>query len=297
MHLVQYAAKESETLRMVGIVRNDVIIECISGTLVELVNEENGFETLTSAIRSERNQHPLSRVGILKDDVVTECTSGTLVDLLNRENGFETLISSAKNSTKTHPLSSVKLPPPITQPDKVLCIGMNYQEHCDELKIPHPVHPIVFNKFASTPSITSPNRLSALDWEMELVAVVGKRAKQVWVEEAYDYVLGYSVGQDLTARDWVTGEKLWTLCPLGPCVVPKDAIADLHSLQLKKQNGVTSRMVHRIDKLITHLSSFMTLYPGDVTMSGTPSGVGFFRMKPCTQEIYSRAKSTALGEQ
>ncbi|RZC33850.1 FAA hydrolase domain containing protein [Asbolus verrucosus] len=255
--------------------------------------------------RTEKDLFP-SRIGVLQNDVIADCTNeglpNTLIELLSQNNSLQTLARVAPKAAKVYPASSVRLMAPVTKPDKILCVGMNYKEHCNELNMPYPLEPIIFSKFASTivgpgDNIIKPSCSEALDWEVELVVVIGKEGKQIKIEDAYDYILGYTVGQDLTARDWVTKEKnggqfllgksMDTFCPLGPCVVTKDEISDPHGLRLKtwvngtlKQNGSTSEMVHRIDKLISYLSSLMTLYPGDLIMTGTPSGVGFFRTPP-----------------
>jgi len=194
--------------------------------------------------------------------------------------------------------NQVKFLPCITKPDKVICVGLNYKGHCDEQNRPYPVEPFFFSKFPST--IIGPNeavkhssKSKALDWEVELAVVIGKKCRDVNVEDAYEYVFGYTVAQDISARDWqktrnngqwLIAKSMDTFCPLGSVLVHKSEIPDPHQLQIKcsingnlKQNGSTNELIHRVDKLVSFLSNLITLLPGDVILTGTPSGVGVFR--------------------
>ncbi|XP_030759713.1 fumarylacetoacetate hydrolase domain-containing protein 2-like [Sitophilus oryzae] len=201
---------------------------------------------------------------------------------------------------QSYPLNKVHLMPPIKKPDKILGIGLNYTDYCEENKIPYPKEPIVFSKFASTiigpfDKIQHPSCSQAVDWEVELVVIMGRVTRNIKAADAFDYIFGYSATQDLTAKDWMTrngGQFLLCknmdhFCPLGPYIVTKDEIKNPHDINIKtwvngnlKQSGNTKNLIFKIDKLIEHLSSVMTLLPGDVICTGTPAGVGSTRNPP-----------------
>ncbi|RVE52794.1 hypothetical protein evm_002667 [Chilo suppressalis] len=207
----------------------------------------------------------------------------------------------SKNPT-TVPLSNVKLEAPITGQDKVLCIGLNYLDHCAEQKKTPPEVPMMFSKFASC--VVGPNDSVKLrtdvtkkvDWEVELVVVIGKEASCVKAADAFDYVVGYTVAQDISARDWqkdknagqfLLGKSMDTFCPIGPWIVTSDEIGDPQNLDIKcsingeqKQSSNTCQLVHKIPDVIERLTSVMTLYPGDIILTGTPGGVGLYLDPP-----------------
>lgn len=246
------------------------------------------------------------RVGVLAGEDVVDLNASddtiphSLVELLAEEDALERIQKVVANPGKLHRLAEVQLLPPITRPDKVLGVALNYKEACDKGNIPYPPEPIAFSKFASTiigpyDVIKKPLATEALDWEVELVVVIGKKAQHVRAQNALDYVFGYTATQDLTAKDWVArcgGQLLLcknmdNFCPLGPCIVTKDEIPDPHNVRVKtwvngvlKQDGNTVEMVHRIDRLIEYLSGAMTLLPGDIICTGTPSGVGSNQYPP-----------------
>lgn len=197
-------------------------------------------------------------------------------------------------------LSDVKLLSPITNPNKVVAIGLNYLDHIKESNAAVPKIPIMFTKY--TTSIVGdgdevrwdPSLSEKVDWEVELAVVIGKTAYRVGEDEALDYVVGYTVCNDVSARDlqtergdqWIRGKSLDTFCPLGPSIVTKDEIADPHNLPLKTivndqvmQDSNTSQLLFKVPYLIHYLSQAFTLLPGDVIITGTPPGVGM-GMKP-----------------
>lgn len=177
---------------------------------------------------------------------------------------------------------------------KILCIGLNYSDHARESGMQVPPEPVVFMK--ATTAISGPNDDVLLprgstktDWEVELAVVVGRRARYVREDDAMDYVGGYCIINDLSEREyqleragqWVKGKSCDTFAPLGPWLVTADEISDPHTLAMwlevnghRYQNGNTATMIHRIPHLISYLSRFMTLEPGDVISTGTPPGVG-----------------------
>ncbi|RAV30361.1 fumarylacetoacetate hydrolase family protein [Sinomicrobium soli] len=184
--------------------------------------------------------------------------------------------------------------PVVKRPSKLICIGLNYAKHAAESGMKAPEEPVVF--FKATSSVTGPNDPVIIprgsqktDWEVELAVVIGKKASYVSKEEAMDYVAGYALHNDYSEREyqlerggqWVKGKSCDTFAPLGPYLVTADEDLDPHNLRLwLKVNGElmqdsnTSDFIFNIPEVISHLSEFMTLLPGDVISTGTPAGVG-----------------------
>jgi len=207
----------------------------------------------------------------------------------------------------SHKLSEIQLAAPIPQPRKnVMCLAVNYREHAQETagvsghsgEVPQ--YPMFFTKATTTINgpygdiIIDPAVSSEIDWEVELGVIIGKTGKNIRAEDALSYVFGYTVLNDVTARDLQTrhkqffkGKSLDGSCPIGPWIVTADEIADPHNLALKlrvngetKQNSNTSLMIFSINQSIEVLSAGMTLEAGDIIATGTPSGVGFSRTPP-----------------
>ena len=184
-------------------------------------------------------------------------------------------------------------------PGKVVAIGLNYKDHIAETGLATPERPLIFAKFPSSvigPDAAiriDPEVTERVDWEVELCAIVGRRMRRVQESEALDHVFGYTVGNDVSARDvqfgdgqWVRGKSLDTFCPLGPCVVTADEIPDPQDVRLKTrvngetmQDASTAAMVFGVAELLSYCSRSFTLEPGDVVMTGTPWGCGEF-MEP-----------------
>merc|ERR1711953_341814 len=239
---------------------------------------------------------------------------GSVVDLTHiapNTRDFITAGDSALNVAKAYLATSppvisredIELRAPITKMDKVLCIGMNYKDHCEEQGVPTPKEPLVFNKFPSCVAgpyvdLPLPRLTSQLDWEVELCVVIGKAGRDVKQEEAMDYVYGYTTAHDVSARDWqlqrnggqwLLGKAMEAFAPIGPALVTKEEIADPHNLNLSckvnneiKQDSNTSQFVFGVPEVISWVSQFTTLLPGDIILTGTPPGVGAF-IKPQPQ--------------
>lgn len=211
------------------------------------------------------------------------------------------LVQEALES-KTGPrvkMADVSLRAPITDPEKVICIGMNYVDHCTEQNIPVPEVPIIFNKFPSTITdpgadiLKYPDQTDELDFEVELCIVIGKEAHQVSAANAMDYVLGYTVAHDVSARDWqlkknggqwLMGKTFDSYSPIGPSIVTTDEFGDPHNKGIRcllngniVQDSNTNQLVFKTEYLIEFLSKYVTLKPGDLIFTGTPPGVGCFR--------------------
>jgi 2-keto-4-pentenoate hydratase/2-oxohepta-3-ene-1,7-dioic acid hydratase in catechol pathway len=220
--------------------------------------------------------------------------------------GGDDLLKKAKRivaeGRSVTPEADVNLLAPITRMDKLACIGLNYSGHCQEQNVPIPESPIIFSKFPSNiigprDNILLPQISDKVDWEAELAIVIGKRCKSLNKDDVDDCIFGYTVAQDITARDWsktkrnggqfLLGKAMDTFCPLGPAVITKEAICDINNLSVKtwvngklKQDGNTSELVFKPYDIVAYLSQFVTLLPGDVILTGTPAGVGFTRKPP-----------------
>jgi 2,4-diketo-3-deoxy-L-fuconate hydrolase len=187
-----------------------------------------------------------------------------------------------------------RLGAPFARPSKIVCIGLNYAKHAQETNAPVPKEPIIFMK--STTALAGPNDDVMIpkdsvktDWEVELCVVIGKKASYVSEEKAMEYVAGYCLHNDISEREfqlerggtWDKGKGCDTFAPMGPWLVTKDEISDPHTLRLwlklndkLLQDGNTDDLVFNIPQLVSYISRFMTLLPGDVISTGTPSGVG-----------------------
>jgi len=196
---------------------------------------------------------------------------------------------------------SVELLAPIPNPQKVICIGLNYADHAAESGMDIPTEPVVFNKFPTTVAaheedVVLPKVSEKVDYEAELVVVIGRPCKQVSKEEALDYVAGYCTGHDVSARDWqigkpggqwLSGKTFDGFAPFGPTLVTADEVGDPGNLSVKlrlnnetMQDSSTKQLIFNIDELVSYLSGICTLLPGDVIFTGTPPGVGMARKPP-----------------
>lgn len=205
---------------------------------------------------------------------------------------------SASGSAVAYAVDSIEFLPAV-YPRKVLAIGRNYAEHAAEGGADLPKAPLLFNKLpnslnAHNKPIVLPTIATQVDYEAELAVVIGRTARRVSEEEALNYVFGYSLINDVSARDLQYGDKQWTrgkgldtFAPLGPFITTRDEIEDVQSLKIEgilngevMQSSNTSRMIFNVAYLVSYLSQGITLEPGDVIASGTPDGVGFFRQPP-----------------
>ncbi|EDV42579.2 uncharacterized protein Dana_GF16951 [Drosophila ananassae] len=224
-----------------------------------------------------------------------------LKTLIAQNPNLEELAQKAEKQPRLEITDDVTLLPPLTDPGKIICIGLNYQDHCDEQNKPAPKEPMFFSKFNNALAGPQDNVIAHLastkiDWEVELVAVIGKVAQHVPKEKAMDHIFGYTVAQDISARDWqkernggqfLIGKSMDTFLPLGPAVVHKSLVPNVYDLSLKtwvngvlKQDGNTGNLIFKLDDVIHRLSQTITLLPGDIIVTGTPKGVGMHRSPP-----------------
>ena len=257
----------------------------------------------------------LDSAGILRD------LSGHIEDIGPEALSPDSLSKLTDLNTCDLPIvpDSERLGPPVNNIGKLVCIGLNYRLHAQEAGLAIPEEPIIFMK--ATTSLCGPNDDVMLprdsvksDWEVELTAVIGTRASYVEEDDALDYVAGYCIANDVSERafqiegtgQWVKGKSADTFCPVGPYLVTTDEIPDPQQLGLwlevdgkRYQNGSTDDMIFNVKHLVSYVSRYMTLMPGDLLLTGTPSGVGFGLKPP----VFLRAGNTmrlgveGLGEQ
>lgn len=182
--------------------------------------------------------------------------------------------------------------PCVPEPGKIICIGLNYKKHAEETNMPLPEYPILFSKFSNAlaghgEDIPLPGSTQKVDYEAELVIVIGRTARNVPEDEALDYVFGYCASNDLSARDlqtrtsqWLAGKSCDKFAPIGPYLVSKDEVGDPNALRISctvngelRQNSNTSDMIFDCKAIISYISECMTLSPGDIILTGTPEGV------------------------
>ena len=227
--------------------------------------------------------------------------SSHLVDLNPDHLNFEAIskLQSAELSSLPELSSSERIGSCITRPGKFVAIGLNYSDHAAETGADVPTEPIMFMK--ATSCIVGPNDdveivsgSKKLDWEVELGIVIGKETKHISEDKAQDHILGYCLVNDVSEREWqiekmgqwVKGKSHDTYGPIGPYLVTKDEIADINNLKMsldvndnRMQNGNTSTMIFNVNVIVSYVSKFMSLQPGDIITTGTPPGVGM-GMKP-----------------
>ena len=196
-------------------------------------------------------------------------------------------------------MARIRLLAPIRHPPKIICIGLNYRDHAAETNLPIPETPTVFAKFQTAVTghrhpIVLPKNSAKPDYEAEFVVVIGKRGRHIPEEKWRDYVFGYSMLNDVSARDfqmatsqWTMGKTFDTFAPFGPAIVTADEVPDPHNLAISLtlngevlQDSNTGNMIFQTPRLIAFLSSVFTLEPGDIISTGTPAGVGFARKPP-----------------
>jgi 2-keto-4-pentenoate hydratase/2-oxohepta-3-ene-1,7-dioic acid hydratase in catechol pathway len=199
----------------------------------------------------------------------------------------------------SYDLSSVTLLAPIPRPPKLICIGLNYRDHAAEAKHEIPKVPTIFNKFPNVvigpgAPIMLPKASKRPDYEAEFAFVIGPGGRHISAARALDHVFGYTIVNDVSARDyqnatsqWLMGKTFDTFAPMGPWLVTRDEIADPHQLDISLeiggetlQHSNTRELIFKIPELIEYISTVVTLEPGDVVSTGTPSGVGFARKPP-----------------
>jgi 2-keto-4-pentenoate hydratase/2-oxohepta-3-ene-1,7-dioic acid hydratase in catechol pathway len=244
------------------------------------------FMRLVTFLRSGAPQAGIvegNQVRSLGTDMISICASGRLPEATG----------------PSFDLASVKLLAPIPRPPKFICVGLNYRDHAAESKSEIPSVPTIFSKFSNVvigpgDPIVLPKASSKPDYEAEFAFVVGRGGRHIPAARALEHVLGYTIVNDVSARDiqrattqWLMGKTFDTFAPMGPWIVTKDEVADPHALDISLEIGGevlqksnTRELVFRVPELIEFISTVVTLEPGDIVATGTPAGVGFARKPP-----------------
>jgi 2-keto-4-pentenoate hydratase/2-oxohepta-3-ene-1,7-dioic acid hydratase in catechol pathway len=238
--------------------------------------------------------------GILEGDRVTPCNGDPFTELTKSQRAID--------------LDAVRLLAPVVPPN-ILCLGLNYRKHADESGMPYPAAPLMFLKATTAlcgpgdPIVLPEAYQDSIDYEVELVIVIGKKAKNISEEEVPLVVLGYTIGNDVSNRaaqfndkQWARGKSHDTFCPIGPAIVT-DLDGDNLNLSCRldgqtMQDSNTSDMVFSCRQIVSYLSRSLTLFPGTIILTGTPSGVGFARNPPvflkAGQTVESRIEGIGL---
>jgi 2-keto-4-pentenoate hydratase/2-oxohepta-3-ene-1,7-dioic acid hydratase in catechol pathway len=249
--------------------------------------------------------HGHDHAGVVSNDRVVSLKQAGFADVITLLAGGREAIKKVDAFLGNPPadavlsLESVKLMAPVPRPPKLICIGLNYRDHAKEAAMEVRTVPAVFAKYSNTviasgDNIVLPRNSQKVDYEAELAFVIGKRGRHIKADDWRDHVFGYTNFHDVSARDfqmatsqWTMGKNFDTFGPMGPWLVGADEIPDPHNLNIsltlngeKLQNANTRDLIFRIPDLVEFLSSVMTLEPGDVIATGTPSGVGFSHKPP-----------------
>jgi 2-keto-4-pentenoate hydratase/2-oxohepta-3-ene-1,7-dioic acid hydratase in catechol pathway len=281
MKLAQFKSNETGACRLGALIDGHVVdIGLLAATARDAgIRTENWLAEVTTTLEvMERGDQGLAELGALVEQ--------------GRARGL------ARDPQLSFPADQVSFLPAV-YPSKILAIGRNYVDHAIEGGSEPPAAPLIFNKLSNSLSsheapIVLPEISTQIDYEAELAVVIGRRAKRVSETDALSYVFGYSLINDVSARDlqfgdgqWVRGKGLDGFAPLGPFITTRDEIADVQSLRIEgllngkvMQSSNTSRMIFNVAYLVFYISQGITMEPGDVIATGTPEGVGIFRKPP-----------------
>jgi len=274
---------------------NDRIVDLQNAAaLVELIRYG------TSGVEAVVKRFPADMMGYLKGGAATQAMARDALSFLSNL-PLEVVYSAAGSSALVYREEQIRRRAPLTRPGKVICIGLNYRDHAAESGMAIPEEPVLFCKYGTSiigpeDPIVMPEDSDQVDYEAELVFVIGKEGRHIPEGEAMGHVAGYTCGHDVSARDyqlrrgggqWMVGKTWDTFAPIGPAFVTPDEIPDPHNLPIRcvlngetMQNSNTRQFIFNIPKVIAYLSRVMTLEVGDIVFTGTPPGVGFARRPP-----------------
>ncbi|MFD0678545.1 MULTISPECIES: fumarylacetoacetate hydrolase family protein [unclassified Paenibacillus] len=276
-----------------------------------IVDPQQAYADKLKAGRQERAEEIAE--ALLPSDPTAFLANGDIA--INAAKAALQFASSGSRPAAVYKLEEIKLGPPLLRPNKIICVGLNYKDHIKEMKREFPEFPVIFAKYST--AIAAPydefplsSKLTQkLDYEAELAFVIGKRGKDISQADALDYVAGYTVVNDITARDmqkrtiqWLQGKTLDKSLPMGPYLVTKDEIPDPHCLEISltvngelRQKSNTEQLLFNVNQLIEFLSGIMTLEPGDVICTGTPGGVGEARNLFLKNDDVVRVEISEIG--
>lgn len=238
-----------------------------------------------------------ARPGLLRDDSVLDLASLGFPDALDAiQKGPEALRRAEASGGPAIPRHEAHLLAPLLNPPRIFCVGLNYRDHAVESKMEIPKVPTIFLKLPSSvigpgETVRIPSVTKQPDYEAEFAIVIGKGGRAISTAAWRDHIFGYTILNDVSARDiqlatsqWILGKSLDTFCPIGPAIVTADEISDPHSLEIRMtiggeelQHSNTRELIFKAPELIAHISSVVALQPGDIISTGTPAGVGLGR--------------------
>jgi 2-keto-4-pentenoate hydratase/2-oxohepta-3-ene-1,7-dioic acid hydratase in catechol pathway len=260
------------------------------GQVIELAQAWDAYRRGPDDSAGQRDSFPADVSALLQSDDATWQSVRNVV-------AWAETLPDPEGGRFRQPLDQVRLAAPVANPSKIMCVGLNYYDHCREQDIEVPERPVLFAKFPSSiigpgEEITwSPDTSQQVDYEAELAVVIGRQGRNIPVEQAYDYVAGYTIVNDVSARDaqfaddqWIRGKSFDTFCPMGPYLLTADEVPDPHTLDIRcwvngelRQESNTRELIFKVHDLVAYISKTSTLMPGDVLITGTPGGVGVFR--------------------
>jgi len=279
MKLVSYTCKPESSVYRIGFIQGDKVTDLQeSYRLLLLHRKDDGWlEPLESTF-------PADPTHFFKNGEKTMAMAQAAYQFMNNQGA---------NRDIAYPRDKVILGPPLADPGKIICVGKNYADHAKEMDSALPEYPVLFSKFSNAligpeDEIEKTPATNQLDYEVELVVVIGREASQVSQAEAYDYIAGYTIGNDVTARDmqnrtsqWLQGKSIDRSTPIGPWVVTSDDMVNPENLNIasyvngeQRQASTTNQFIFNIPVLIEYISHLITLQPGDIILTGTPDGVG-----------------------
>lgn len=238
------------------------------------------------------------RLGLLTDDGIRDLTAAAAARDVGELLASGRAVKEADGAELIDP-DTVDLRAPIARPGKIICVGLNYHDHCREQSVEPPAYPPLFAKFSNAiadpgAAVVRPRATEQLDLECELAVVIGRRASHIGREEALDHVFGFTILNDITMRDLQREDRRWLrakgsdgFAPIGPVVVTRDELGDPSALRLRSsvngetwQDSSTAEMIFDVPTVIAFASRTITLEPGDIIATGTPAGVGHFHHPP-----------------
>ncbi len=252
-------------------------------------------EAAETLLKTSSLPFPTTMLELLQGGELAQDATKTVMQFAHEYKAFAQLAQLGY----TFPLERVSFLPPIPQPGKIICLGHNYRHHILEMGSPMPTYPVIFAKFANTlighrQPLVLPRVSTMVDYEAELMLVIGKTGKDIAPEDAFAYIAGYTIFNDVSVRDyqkrtvqWLQGKTFDGTGPVGPALVTSDEISDPQTLDITlrlngevMQRSTTADFIFDIPTIMSYLSQIMTLEPGDLIATGTPSGVGFARTPP-----------------
>lgn len=279
MKFVSYKLKEHETVYRIGCLNDEYVLDV--------------QESYREYLLSHGAQRKIDQIDELLPADPSEFFALGKVAIDRAKEGYTFVNEQANRGAFFVEREQVRFGTPLPKPEKIICVGRNYKEHAVEMESDVPEAPVLFAKFANAligpdDAIEKPTITDQLDYEVELGIVMGQQAKNVKKSDAYDYIAGYTIGNDITARDlqkrtpqWLQGKTLDRTTPIGPWIITADEVPNPDSLAVRsyvngeeRQNSNTSKFIFDIPTLIEYISKIVTLQPGDIILTGTPDGVG-----------------------